>query len=665
MLQSRAEEYYAYLIGESSTYPEHPQSRIEEYLHYLCEHGGGGGGGGVDPAQVKALIRQFLEDNPNLIIDATARQWIIRLLYVEETDPIIIPTMDDIPFVTPEQFGAVGDGETDDTEALQDCFNHAMEANVWVWLQNKTYVITQPLLVTDTIMVRGNGPDSSFIKKTTNTKATGDSKVDAIILVDGNTHSKGSANKYSYYHAFTNFSVVGKVTSYNAEKAEADYQYGIYSLNGIIKSHISHLGTDKVDVGISSVKFWNSTLTECRRLYAFMIGVDFGSATHGSIITGNNTMNTRKYGFKMGGANYTEFSGNLAEWLYGGTAFYFSACHGQFDNNGYELGGGDDNGPERGFHFQNCNAVLSGATFFSKSNCTALYVNGSSVKVLDSTFANGTAGSTTKNYQLCYVNKSKLIIDNCKANKTFEVAASLTDNSIVVVNGRIYDLWYTTSQFSEGLESQHEMDAAWNLPRYGGNPGVQKLRLGMTGYTKSYDSDPQYKRAMPKGSVAVNDSAWVNGVAGYITNGSYYRTYTSVAKVATHDRSGSGGSGYITFAGGNYFFDTYGTRMYPGLKLKGTVSGNTVTLGTARPEGGFYTTASSGTLSNETVVTNPESADNRIKNDDYIPIPAMLSGLTWQRPSAPEIGTCFFDLTVGKPVWYDGSKWVDSSGAQA
>lgn len=45
--QSRAEHYLAYLIGESSDYPPHPQSRVECYLQYLCEHGGGGGGGSL------------------------------------------------------------------------------------------------------------------------------------------------------------------------------------------------------------------------------------------------------------------------------------------------------------------------------------------------------------------------------------------------------------------------------------------------------------------------------------------------------------------------------------------------------------------------------------------------------------------------------------------
>jgi hypothetical protein len=39
------------------------------------------------------------------------------------------------------------------------------------------------------------------------------------------------------------------------------------------------------------------------------------------------------------------------------------------------------------------------------------------------------------------------------------------------------------------------------------------------------------------------------------------------------------------------------------------------------------------------------------------------SGTTAERPSSPEAGRRYFDTDVGKPIWYDGSSWVDASGA--
>lgn len=44
---------------------------------------------------------------------------------------------------------------------------------------------------------------------------------------------------------------------------------------------------------------------------------------------------------------------------------------------------------------------------------------------------------------------------------------------------------------------------------------------------------------------------------------------------------------------------------------------------------------------------------------------ALLSGATASRPAAPAAGWMYFDTTIGKPVWYDGSGWVDATGTTA
>ena len=41
----------------------------------------------------------------------------------------------------------------------------------------------------------------------------------------------------------------------------------------------------------------------------------------------------------------------------------------------------------------------------------------------------------------------------------------------------------------------------------------------------------------------------------------------------------------------------------------------------------------------------------------------ILSGSTSNRPSSPKLGTCYFDTTLGKPIWYNqNTQWVDSTG---
>jgi hypothetical protein len=40
-----------------------------------------------------------------------------------------------------------------------------------------------------------------------------------------------------------------------------------------------------------------------------------------------------------------------------------------------------------------------------------------------------------------------------------------------------------------------------------------------------------------------------------------------------------------------------------------------------------------------------------------------LIDTTVNRPSNPNVGEQFFDRTIGKPIWYNGTEWVDAAGA--
>lgn len=38
------------------------------------------------------------------------------------------------------------------------------------------------------------------------------------------------------------------------------------------------------------------------------------------------------------------------------------------------------------------------------------------------------------------------------------------------------------------------------------------------------------------------------------------------------------------------------------------------------------------------------------------------TGATAARPSSPEPGQQYFDTTLGYPIWWNGSAWVDATG---
>lgn len=51
---------------------------------------------------------------------------------------------------------------------------------------------------------------------------------------------------------------------------------------------------------------------------------------------------------------------------------------------------------------------------------------------------------------------------------------------------------------------------------------------------------------------------------------------------------------------------------------------------------------------------------------DICPIPVPSFGATGDRPTYDTASSIpYFDTTLGKPVWFNGKKWVDATGADA
>ena len=40
----------------------------------------------------------------------------------------------------------------------------------------------------------------------------------------------------------------------------------------------------------------------------------------------------------------------------------------------------------------------------------------------------------------------------------------------------------------------------------------------------------------------------------------------------------------------------------------------------------------------------------------------ILGGKSTDKPATPVTGMMYFDTTLNKPVWYNGSNWVDATG---
>lgn len=70
-----------------------------------------------------------------------------------------------LSFVTPEMFGAVGDGITDDTEAISETLNSEVE-NI-IFRSNKSYLVTEEITATKEHVIEGNNAKIVFSEDTT------------------------------------------------------------------------------------------------------------------------------------------------------------------------------------------------------------------------------------------------------------------------------------------------------------------------------------------------------------------------------------------------------------------------------------------------------------------------------------------------------------------
>lgn len=118
---TREEKYLAYLTGDYKGEIPKPITRKEKYLYELCLKGIGGE---ISPEEIKNAVNEYLEKNP-VKPGATTEQ----AQQIEQNKTDIASLKENVKYlsdsyVTPEMFGAVGDGVTDDTNAIIECIKY-------------------------------------------------------------------------------------------------------------------------------------------------------------------------------------------------------------------------------------------------------------------------------------------------------------------------------------------------------------------------------------------------------------------------------------------------------------------------------------------------------------------------------------------------------------
>jgi hypothetical protein len=59
----------------------------------------------------------------------------------------------------------------------------------------------------------------------------------------------------------------------------------------------------------------------------------------------------------------------------------------------------------------------------------------------------------------------------------------------------------------------------------------------------------------------------------------------------------------------------------------------------------------------------PGTSTTQVATTAFVQAAANAGGTTAQRPGTPVLYQNYFDTTLGKPIWYNGSVWKDATGA--
>ena len=140
---TRQEMFLAAASGEEITLPE-PITREEMYLKAIVENGGGGGADDYNALPNKPKINNVELKGNKTSVDLGLTYW-----------------------VTPQMFGAVGDGVTDDTQAINDAIQSALQGSGIVYFPPGEYLVQWSGLnvyVTSDLTLFGDGKNDSVIR---------------------------------------------------------------------------------------------------------------------------------------------------------------------------------------------------------------------------------------------------------------------------------------------------------------------------------------------------------------------------------------------------------------------------------------------------------------------------------------------------------------------
>lgn len=557
---------------------------------------------------------------------------------LEEMQEHIENLLKKVDYITPQVFGAVGDGETDDTIALKKAIQYAHEKSLKIYIPQGTYCISEPLHIYENQYIFGAGSTNTKIKSSM--ESTNSS---AIIILD-----RTPDYKFSYGENYT----IKDITLTSVNKVA----YGIYAEKAAPYIKFSHLSIHTVQTGISIPDTWMSTIDNTD-ISGIAIGIQLRSQGTSLHLENIYIMTPTKYGYDIHGLSYSEWSNVGCDWATE-DAIPYNFSFGNVTINGL---GCESEKCKICIKQSNSTLNITGATlYFPKTDTgnSVFFMNGS---ILNITNANiSLAGmlpenNTAKVFNLATNNIIK--IKNMSYPNAIKERLSLNNDSSFV---HIEDY---TSNHSSLSEIPHLGDTNTflsffrNIVPY--NRKMTTIYGGVNGRNLqlSDEKDISWSPAPKCGDILLNSDPKA-GIA-FMQCVSDSTLYTLKGTVTSIDGN------VVTLSDWGFADDAmtkFATNRGTTINEKGYFNNVSVTSISAEDKQIVLKNAEDTkqfVVGSSITYKNPLSY---MRDCKYKVVQQVLADTSTARPTFPAAGMMYFDTTLNKPIWFNGKNWVDVNG---
>lgn len=549
-----------------------------------------------------------------------------------------------VNFVTPQLFGAKGDGETDDTAALKMTVQYAYKNALKIYFPKGTYCISEPLHLYQHQTLYGNSVDNTTIKST-----APDTDNNAIIVLD---RSNDYQFNYGQYYHINNIAL----TSVN------NISYGIYAAEAAPYLNFAHLNISYVKTGISVKDTWLSSIKDTL-ITQIDVGIQLrvqGTSLH---LENIYIIHPTKYGYEMHGLNYSEWNNVACDWAAEGSTPYFFAF-GNVTINGL---GCESEKCKTCIEQQNSKLTITGATLYFPETDTGesvFYMNGGSVLNITNVYV-ALAGTLSANNAAVGI---KLATNNIINITRLQVAAPLMERMhIDGANSSCIHINDYTSSHSYVNKTPYLGDVHTNLDFFKDmipyNKKMNCIYGNIYGNINGHNlammdgTDISWSHAAKMGDILINCKPNTGIAFQQCMNDPTLYTLKGIV-TAINGRT-------ITFSDWGFADDTMSTfarNMGTTINASGLFNKVDVTSVSETDKTIVLKDASSVSSFKIGGKVTYKNNISFLRDEDYNVVQHVLAGKSTEKPNTPVTGMMYFDTDLNKPIWFNGSNWVDAAG---